>query len=307
MRDAGARRAHPADLALVEMHAVREPDVVAQPAEVVEQLERAHAEALEAEALLVARLGQVGVQPHAARPRELGRVAHQLRRDRERRGRGQGDPDHGAGRGVVEAVDGGGARGQDRVTVLDDVVGRQPAVGRAEVHPAATRVEAQPDPPRRVDLDGEQVARLAREDVVVVGRRRAARAGEGGERRRGGGVDRRGVDLRPHGIEGGEPLEQRRVLGVTARGRLVEVVVAVDESGRGQHPARVVDARAVAQARGGRAVADGGDASVLADEMAVLDLAARVVDGRDRAALDDRPRHAGASCAARRTASRIFV
>ena len=71
-------RAEARDLALVEVHAVREPHVVAQPAEPLEVLDRAHAEALEAERLLVDRLGQVGVQADAAPPREHRRLGHQL-------------------------------------------------------------------------------------------------------------------------------------------------------------------------------------------------------------------------------------
>ena len=78
MRDAGAGLAEARDLALVEVHAVREPDVVAEPAELLEVLDRAHAEALAAERLLVDRLGQVRVQPHAAPAGELGGLGHQL-------------------------------------------------------------------------------------------------------------------------------------------------------------------------------------------------------------------------------------
>ena len=66
MRDARARLAEARDLALVEVHAVREPDVVAEPAELLEVLDRAHAEALQAERLLLDGLGHVRVQPHAA-------------------------------------------------------------------------------------------------------------------------------------------------------------------------------------------------------------------------------------------------
>ena len=120
-----------------------------------------------------------------------------------------------------------------------------PAAARRRTPPrsiaAAARVEAQADLPRRLDLDGEEVAAAAREDVVVVGRRRAARRREGREpaarRRR----DRVRVDVRPHGIQGDEPLEERPVGHEPARGRLVQVVVAVDEAGRHQ-TARPVDA-----------------------------------------------------------------
>jgi hypothetical protein len=66
------------------MHAVRQPDVVAEPAEVLEVLDRTYAEALQAEDLLVERLGQMGVQAHAAAARELRGLGHQLGRHRER-------------------------------------------------------------------------------------------------------------------------------------------------------------------------------------------------------------------------------
>ena len=175
VRDAGAGRAHARRLGLVEMDAVGEPHVVAEPADAVEVLQRPHAELLEAELLLVDRLGQVRVQPHATAARELGSLHEQLARDAERRRRRERDPHARAGRRVVEAVDRLLGGGEDRVAVLDEAVGRQPAVGLPEVHRAAARVEAQADRARGLDLDGEEVAAAAREDVVVVGRRRAAR------------------------------------------------------------------------------------------------------------------------------------
>jgi hypothetical protein len=225
-------------------------------------------------------------------------------------GRRQRDPDARARRRVVVAVDRLGAGGEDRVAVFDDVVGRQAAGALAEVHRAAARVEADADRARGVDLDAQQVARVAGEDVVVVGRRRAPRPRELGEpgARRGG--DGRVVDVLPDRVERDEPLEQRRLLRVAARGVLVEVVVAVDEAGRGQASGGVDAARgalAVGQRRGARA--DGDDAVVLDDEVAVGDLAARGVDGRDRAALDDDDGHARSrpAAAASRTASMIFA
>ena len=84
VRDAGPGRAHPPGLGAVQVDAVGEPDVIAQPPELVEVAQRAHAVALEAEVVLVARLGQVGVQPHAPRTGELGGLGHQLAGDRER-------------------------------------------------------------------------------------------------------------------------------------------------------------------------------------------------------------------------------
>ena len=105
VRDAGAGVAHPLRLARVEVDAVREPDVLAEPAELLDVLERAHAEALEAERLLVDRLGEVGVEPDAARASQLRRLRHQLAGHAERRGGGERDPHHRARRRVVEAVD----------------------------------------------------------------------------------------------------------------------------------------------------------------------------------------------------------
>ena len=138
---------------------------------------------------------------------------------------------------------------------------------------------------------------------MVVGRGRAARARERGQPGAGGRRLDLGVDVRPHRIELDEPLEERRLLGEAARGPLVEVVVAVDEPGRGQ-AAAAVDARDVAVLRGRRALADRDDAVALDDEVAVAVLGAGGVDRGDRAALDDRP-HASLP-AASRTASRIF-
>jgi hypothetical protein len=167
-------------------------------------------------------------------------------------------------------------------------------------------MEAQADRPGGFDLDGEQVAGAAWEDVVVVGRRRAARAGQGGQRGAGGGVDGGRVDVRPDGVQGDQPLEQRAVLDEAARGRLVEVVVAVDQAGRGQRAAAVDAPGAVAQRVGGGARADGDEPTVLAGDVAVGVLAARVIDRGDRAALDHRATHARSSAAARSTASTIL-
>src|SRR5262249_17961055 len=69
--DPGSGGPEAADLGIVEMHAVGEPHVVAEPAELVEVLDRAHAEPLLTELLLVERLGQMRVQAHAATAREL--------------------------------------------------------------------------------------------------------------------------------------------------------------------------------------------------------------------------------------------
>ena len=65
---------------VVEVHAVGEPDVVAQPAEALEVLDRPAAEQLEAEALLVLGLGHVRVQADAFVAGERRCLAHQVGR-----------------------------------------------------------------------------------------------------------------------------------------------------------------------------------------------------------------------------------
>ena len=87
MGDARSGGTEAGDLGIVEVHTVRKPDVTAQPAEIVEVVDGAHAEALLTEALLVERLGQMRVQAHAAMARQLSGIGHQPGRHRERRAR----------------------------------------------------------------------------------------------------------------------------------------------------------------------------------------------------------------------------
>ena len=163
-------------------------------------------------------------------------------------------------------------------------------------------MEPQADLAGGLDLDGEQVAAVAREEVVMVGGGAAARARERGEAGAGGGALDLLVDVGPHRVELLQPLEQRRLLGEPARGPLVEVVVAVDEAGRGEHAAAVDADVAVLPLR--RAGADLVDEAVAHDDVAVGVLGRVGVDGGDRAAVDHEPGHRRA--AAIRTASRIF-
>ena len=160
---------------------------------------------------------------------------------------------------------------------------------------------------RGLDLGLEQVAGVAREDVVVVHRGGAARAREGSQAGARRGPLRLGVDPRPDGIELDEPLEQRRLLREPARDPLVQVVVGVDEPGGGE-PAAAVDADHVAVARRARGRRRRRRAAVRDHQVAVRVLRARRVHRGDRAALDDGDAHAAASMrsAASRTASRIF-
>ena len=99
----------------------------------LEVLDRRAAVELAAVRLLLDRLGEVRVQLQAEPPRERGRLLHQPRRDRERRARRDRDltrsPSASAASRSVSA--------RIASSVLDERVGRQAALGLAEVHRAA--------------------------------------------------------------------------------------------------------------------------------------------------------------------------
>ena len=92
------------------------------------------------------------------------------------------------------------------------------------------------------------------------------------------------VDPRPRRVQLDEPLEQRRLLREPARRPLVEVVVAVDQPGRGE----------AARARRCRVAVAGAPAGPDRDDPVALDDDVPVAvhgagDRRDRAALEDQP------------------
>jgi hypothetical protein len=234
VRHPGAGGRERADRGVVEVDAVGEPHAVPEPPERLEVGQRLQAEPLGAVLLFVDRLGQVGVQPHPAVAGQGGRLTQQVGGHREGRARGHADPQHRVGRRVMVGVDRRRRRGEDRVEVLHDVVGRQPALALAEVHRTPGGQEAQADPPRRLDLGTEDVAPVPREDVVVVHRGRAAGPREPPEPGRGSGTHDVLVDAAPDGVELGQPAEEGGVDRQSAGGPLVEVVVGVDEAGRGQ-------------------------------------------------------------------------
>ena len=218
---------------------------------------------------------------------------------------------------------------ENRVDVLHDVIGRQAALGLAEIHRAAGGVKADPDGTGRLDLGRQEVAasgpgrpaasRASRWiDIVVIHRGRAARQRQPAEPGGCGRVHGLGIDPRPHRVELHQPFEERVVRCTPPGEPLIEMVMGVDQPGRGQAAAAVDDVRPVVR-RGG-AGPDGDQHTVLDDNVAVGVLGPGRVDGGHRAALDDGLRSLclrGGTCvgthldelcrvAASRTASRIF-
>ncbi len=197
MRDSRAGRGEPSDRRVVQVHPMRQPDVVTQPAKGVEILDRRAAEVLRAVLVLFGRLGQVRVQAHLGLARQLRCLGEKLACYREGRAGRQPDAQHRLRRSVVELLDGGLAGSEDSVAVFHHLVGRQPAGARAEIHGTARRVKAQADLPRGGNSRTEQVAARSREDVVMIHRGRAAGPGQPGECGGGQSPDDAGVHPGP--------------------------------------------------------------------------------------------------------------
>ena len=238
VRDAGAASRRSArSSSSREVDAVRAPDVAGEPAEPLEVLDRRAAVELAAVRLLLDRLGEVRVQLQPEPARERGRLLHQPRRDRERRARRDRELHACAGRRASAASRSVSA--STASSVLDELVGRQAAVGLAEVHRAARGDDADAELARRLHLGLDEPGAPAREDVVVVEDRRAAGERELGEPGARGRVLRLRVDPRPDRVELAQPREEVGLLRPRARERLVEVVVRVDEPGRDDRAAEV--------------------------------------------------------------------
>ena len=270
---------------------MRAPDVVLEPAHLLEVLDRAAAEEALAVLLLLDGLGEVGVEPQPEAPRELGGLPHQPLRDRERRAGRDDDLRPRAGAGLVEGEKALRV-GEHLVGVLDEVVRRQAAVGLAHVHRAARGDEPDAELARSLDLRLDEPLLAARKDVVVVERGRAAAEGQRGETGAGGGVLGIAVDPAPERIELAEPAEEVGLLRPRPREGLVEVVVRVDEAGRDECAAQVLE-----RLRGRRiALAHLDDEAVVDEDPAVGELGAGVVHRDDVGVREQGPHERILSC-----------
>ena len=175
--------------------------------------------------------------------------------------------------GLVQGADEPFGVRENCVDVLDELVGREPAVRGAEVHRAARGDDADADLARCLHLRLDQPRAAAREDVVVVEDGRAARERELGEAGARGSVLGLGVDPGPRRIELAQPAEEVRLLCACTGEGLVQVVVRVDEARRDDGAAEV-DAL-VRLGLGLRA--DGDDHAVFHEEPAGIVLGTRLV------------------------------
>ncbi len=189
----------------IELDAVGVPDIGAGPAQAFGIIARAATEAFERERDVVNVFGQMGVQHHAFFAREQRGIAHQALADREGRTGRDPDADHGAGLGIVEAVDHADGVVEDGGFVFDQIVGRQAARALADAHRAAGGVEADAD--RLGGGDGVVQGDAIGEEVEVVGAERAAGQRQFGKAQAGGGVDVFGGVLCPDRVEPPQPVE----------------------------------------------------------------------------------------------------
>ncbi len=187
---------------------------------------------------------------------------------------------------------------EHRVEVLDQFVGREAAVGDAEVHRASRGDDPHAELAGRLHLGLDQAVAPAREDVVVVEDGRAAGECELGEARARGRVLGLRVDARPDRVQLAQPREEVGLLGPGAGERLVEVVVRVDEP-RGDDRAPQVDPRR--SLRFG-APADRRDRRPVDEQPAAPVLGAHVVHRDDAAPCVERA-HAAPGCDSRSPAS----
>ena len=146
------RRRELRDVRLREVDAVRAPDVVGEPAEPVEVLDRAAAVELDAVRLLLERLREVGVEGQPEPAGERGRLLHQPAGDGERRARRHRELHACARAGLVQQRRKALRLGEHGVELLDELVGRKAAVRLAEIHRAAGGDDPHPDLARRLHL-----------------------------------------------------------------------------------------------------------------------------------------------------------
>ena len=280
VRHARARFGQRGQLRVVEVDAVRVEHVRPDPAQAFHIGKRPQPGAREREALLVLRLAQVRVQPHAVGARERRALTQQVRRDGERRARREHHLPHGQGRRVVIRLDQAAAVGQDGVRLLHDGIRRQPAVLFRQAHAAARGVQADAQRRGRLELRVDEPGLPGGEHIVVVKTRRAAKAhqlGHAGKRALVNGVR---VQIGPDAVERGEPVEQLHALhlGQVAREVLVQVVVRV-------HQPRIHQQRAPVDHAGVRRVkprADGGHRAAVEQQVRPVQDAVLIVAGDER-------------------------
>ena len=137
MSNAGGGTGEPRGAVRSRKHGVREPNVGSGPAHRLGVGERRHPEAVDAELLLVHRLGEMCVHRDARVTRQIGRCSHEVGRDRERRTGGDHDPHHRTGVGIVVSRDDPLGVVENRLWVFDDRIRGKATVALTKAHRTA--------------------------------------------------------------------------------------------------------------------------------------------------------------------------
>ena len=236
MADSDAGAPEPADLLRAEMNAVREPRPLRHPAGLLQQIDRPHAIHLQAEALLVLRLAQMGVQLAVVALGEARGLAHQPLVDRERRtGRERDRGFARPGPGSWNSFSTRSLSARMASSSCTTRIGRQAAMpsDRRFIEPRVTVMRI---PSARASSTSMSTAssRPRREEIMMIGRRRAARQHQFGQGETHGDAQLMRLQPRPDRIERHQPGKQflvdRRRVGACQR--LIEMMMGVDEAGQ---------------------------------------------------------------------------
>ena len=215
--NARLRGADPSDLVRRWMHDVCVPHVRPDPAELFHHLDGPPAEALQAIAFFIERLGQMRVRGDAVTAGQRDALAHEIDRDEKERRGCVDDARHRKPRRVVVTFDGALRLDEDRRLRFAACVGRRGTLRFPKRDRTATGVIAQADLARDLDLILDPAA--VRPHVRVVARGRAAREQQFGARDRGRAAHALGRDAAPHRVEHAQPVEQLGILRLRHRAR----------------------------------------------------------------------------------------
>ena len=209
---AGTGLGQQTQLLIVEMDAVGEPDVIADPAQPLHVGQRADALPRQHEVLLVLGLTQVGVEPYTVLASQLGALAQQVGGHGEGGAGGQRHTVHGAVGCIVVSFNGVDAVPQDLIHRLHYAVRRQAAVLLAEVHAAAAGVHADTQLIGGGELRPQQVAAAGGKDVVVVEAGGAAVLHQLAHAGQAGQANYILIQVFPDLIQGLQPVKQLHIL-----------------------------------------------------------------------------------------------
>ena len=158
-----------------------QPGTRSEPADAVQIIHGAQAEALQAEVFFVEGFGKVSVQAHVECVGQFRAGRHDLRRDGKRRAGCQCNLDLRAVAALVVLGDQPLAVGENHFTLLHSLLRRQPAVGFAQAHRATGKHRAHTQFANALDLHINGVFQTFGKQVMVISRRCTARQQQFGQ------------------------------------------------------------------------------------------------------------------------------